>query len=1327
MASRPRAAAELQVASQMDALQQQIGDDRFVLKRLLGKGGMGTVYEALDRARGETVALKTLSRFDPALLARFKHEFRALADVSHPNLIGLYELLSKSELWFFTMELVRGVDFLTYVRPASARLSSLPPAATDVDTRSARATTEVDEEGDDDDDETEGSAAPGQLLSKIVSSTASGPSGQRSGGASGVRGSGRRARTADPARLRPALLQLAEAIDVLHTTGHLHGDIKPSNVLVTPEGRVVVLDFGVITELAASRTSADDAGIAGTPAFMGPEQFVRGVAPTRSSDWYAFGTVLYKALTGALPFRGDTENLARAKQEHAPASVIDLRPDAPPDLAALCMDLLARDPSARPTGAEIIGRLGGAAPIAAPGAASHALDASLEAPVGRENELRALAEALAAAESGRSLPVLVAGRSGMGKSTIVRHFLSPLEERKDVLVLAGRCYERESVPYKTLDSLIDAACRFLLDLHPAEVAGLLPSDTVALARAFPVLRQVGVVRVRCDRSDVQTGAGQLRRRAFAACRELFQNIAKTRTLVLHIDDLQWGDVDSMPLVAELMMRRDARWLVLASYRSEDAADSPALQMLFTLLGGRDRLDETARMIEVERIEVAALEDLARRLLTAESTSPELAPRIAAEAKGNPYLVHEMVRYTASHGGSVPSGTAMSLESVILARVATLSPAARDLLAVVSMAGWRMTQNVAQAASHLESAQRVFVELRAGLFVRTSGAGGADTIETYHDKVRESVVSTLDRARQRAIHLDIAQALDAVAIADRDEHTYALAHHYFNAHAPEKAERALLLNRRAGDIAAKSYAYAQACAYYAQAEEIAEASRIPLDAGFYAQLGEASARAGRMDAAAAAIGTALETSTAPLERANLRLALSKVNMGQLDSRSAVEEASRALVELGKDAARTSVPRLLAAFLTVWWRQKVRPLSVLPSGEDTEDHARARVLTGIYTQHGYASYFQLDTLSMIQTHLQAFAPAFRLGPSRELAEWFAFAGVISAILRRRRWSERSVQRASELVDEIRDPIAGARVAMYRALTMNFAGDPLAAQAEMARLLDERGALLENQDFLTGTADLAWNLMMRGYAAEAWEAIARGLSRAALTTEDSRAAQGHTYRCYAGPTLAMIGRAEEGGDHLRRYEALMDESPDDKWRSSQYLAHRMLFLVESGEIGAPFEETFAAWSKLRASPKRLPQVMKHAFVACADARMRQLERAGPGSRAAAAERAELALRDLSRAASHPTLVAHHLALTGWLERWHGRLDRAQSALDRAEALARRHDGPWVLYRIARERARLALARGDLERARAQHHAARALAEQHGWTGRLKDLAALAEDVAS
>src|SRR5262249_19723658 len=145
----------------------------------------------------------------------------------------------------------------------------------------------------------------------------------------------------------------------------------------------------------------------------------------------------------------------------------------PNDLAELCVELLRRDPKARPSGDTVLQRLGTVAGEAGNTEAARSVEPPL---VGRQRHLASLREAFATLRQERLVAVLVSGPSGAGKSTLARRFLEPLQAGGEVVVLEGQCYEQESVPYKAFDGVVDALSRFLGGLPSLEARALLPRD-----------------------------------------------------------------------------------------------------------------------------------------------------------------------------------------------------------------------------------------------------------------------------------------------------------------------------------------------------------------------------------------------------------------------------------------------------------------------------------------------------------------------------------------------------------------------------------------------------------------------------------------------------------------------------------------------------------------------------------------------------------------------------------------------------------------------------------------------------------------------------------
>ena len=322
----------------------------------------------------------------------------------------------------------------------------------------------------------------------------------------------------DVPRLRSALRQLAGALVALHAMGKLHRDIKPSNVLVGRTGRVVVLDFGLSTELRGQDDpQKTEHHIVGTIAYMAPEQ-AAGLPLTPASDWYSVGVMLYQALTGRLPFAGTRLEVMTEKQMADPPHPASLAEGLPDDLCALCMDLLRRSPEDRPTGQEVLRRLGCDAgesmvPRWAPAPQGRPF-------LGRETHLAALREAFEATRRGRATAAFVHGRSGAGKSALVQRFLDGAGRARGRGRLAGPVLRAGVGRLQGAGRLIDALSHYLRRLSRLEAEALLPRDVAALARVFPVLRRVEAVAGAPRRPSSPRPAGAaapgLRRAARAA-------------------------------------------------------------------------------------------------------------------------------------------------------------------------------------------------------------------------------------------------------------------------------------------------------------------------------------------------------------------------------------------------------------------------------------------------------------------------------------------------------------------------------------------------------------------------------------------------------------------------------------------------------------------------------------------------------------------------------------------------------------------------------------------------------------------------------------------
>lgn len=896
-----------------------LGTERFAIQCRLGEGGMGVVYQAYDQERHQAVALKILNRVDATGIYRLKQEFRSLADVSHPNLVTLYDLISTGQDWFFTMELVEGVSLTDWVqgeRPEKNRLANISRAKTDVGREARREhrestgyrTLRSEEEAETSSPATDPTVVADALLEAKVEPP---------------RNPNSKAQVlVDSERLRTAFGQLAEAVNALHRAGKLHRDLKPNNVLVNRNGQVKVLDFGLVQDNLGLDTehTLEENLIIGTPAFMAPEQ-AAGKQAGAPCDWYAFGVILYLALTGRLPFEGTVRQVLLAKQVEAPPSPKHWAPDTPEDLSNLCQELLGMAPETRPEYDDIIVRLAPSAVHVVATTRTTSLTPPRSAPgasfFGRSRELRVLLDTVLDSRRGRPILGLIKAPPGMGKTALLDRFAEHLTKTTNTLVLSGRCYPQESVPYKAFDAIIDALSRHLRKLGPQGTEALLPRNVAALCRLFPVLERVeGLFRApRCG--QFEGGEEDQRPRAFAALKELISRIADRQPLVLRVDDLQWGDLDSADLLLTLLSPPDPPAIFfIGAYRSSPSELGPMLKRLLgsteSSEGNADQCSTIRRDFDLQPLDPESGLCLALDVMEAyDDASWGAAKTIVRESGGNPLLIQELGRHFAEadeEWQDIQNTARSSLDQLAMTRLARLDTPQRDLLVALAVIGSPIETPTLGRITGLEAQIHPTLEqLTRERLVRSTRRHGAHAVELVHEGLQRILLSSVSAAQIRRTHRKLATELslsgraapEAMALHLRAAGELRLA-----------AEQAIL----AAERATRSLAFDRAASFLELALKLGPGDRVePWE--LRARLGDVLAQSGKtVEAIEALLGGAREAPLLEAVRLTKRAAELRLQNSRVDALFAPGEDGGSLLFEG--ISREEVQELLgrSAILT-----------------------------------------------------------------------------------------------------------------------------------------------------------------------------------------------------------------------------------------------------------------------------------------------------------------------------------------------------------------------------------------------------------------------------
>ncbi|HEX2619748.1 MAG TPA: protein kinase [Phototrophicaceae bacterium] len=558
------------------------------------------------------------------------------------------------------------------------------------------------------------------------------------------------------------LSEMLQALAYLHRRGIIHRDLKPANVLVTPEGVVKVMDFGLALHQTESVTNLYD-GAVGTLTYMAPEILADEAATVRS-DLYAVGVMMYELFAGKHPF--NTRNMAALV-----TSILNDRPDTTMldfELAEVLDRLLAKAPSERFDRADtVIEALCKATGQPVPAENAALRDSFLQAAkfVGRETELEQLTAALDAAIAGSGSSWLVGGESGVGKSRL----LDELRSRalvKGAVVLRGQGVEGGGLPYQlwreplrrlTLSTEIS-------DLEAGVLKLLVPDISDLLERHI------------LDAPELPGESGQ--QRLILTIVNMFKR--QQIPVVLLLEDLQWTAESLAPIKRLKDLNHDLKLLIVSTYRDEEQVDFP------TELSGM-------QFMKLARLSDSAIGELSESMLGEIGRQERILNLLKRETEGNTFFMVEVVRALAEEAGqlgdigriTLPEKMLVaSIEQAIERRISRVSQTLQHWLQQAALVGRQIDLKIMQQLLELPDSTQVSQALPLDDFLTICTQAAVleyseDVWRFSHDKIRDYVITRVPPDELPKLHRRVAVAIET-AYPDDSLYAQTLVEHWYQA-------------------------------------------------------------------------------------------------------------------------------------------------------------------------------------------------------------------------------------------------------------------------------------------------------------------------------------------------------------------------------------------------------------------------------------------------------------------------------------------------------------------------------------------------------------------
>ena len=712
----------------------KVGDvlDGFELKLFLGKGTSGFVYRAFDSLRSRHCALKLLLNGTPEDLVRNKLGFRRMMTVQHPSLLRVERIHQLGQYIALSMEEVEG-----QVLPLA--IKKLRERATE------------------------------DAYSELLKLTR----------------------------------QFAAGLATMHGRGLVHRDIKPRNLMVDSMANGRVIDYGLV---GTFDPESDPHGfrhyLAGTPRYFAPEVlWDQYYLP--AGDIFSLGVVMLEALhriSQAIENQETkilrSDRSPRDDAQHINAAIEELDQSVPGTLREMCLEMLQREPSDRPT-AMRVARLGLSTTLR--------IGWPQERPfIGRESELEQAHRWIEGVFAGQTSRLHITGPSGIGKTRFVDDVEQHIRSMRWGQVFRATCQSREDQPLQAFDQLCDAvANRYKRgDREPIHID---PVSTTLLHNAFRSLKSVVH-----QSTDVQIHEPRSKRVDLGdAIERLTIELRRVGPLILIIDNAQWADQDSLTVLDQLQ---------------ESTGDIGLGIITIT-----QRREDSQRVVANEVITLKPLDD--ENGISLLSTAAKnwhcnigdgMLRALAAAAAGNPFRLNELADEFRPGGAlsdlnQTNAGATVNelgeIDWLWKRRANRLSEEARQVLRYVVTAGRDVSTDQLGKLTALGDAVDAAISELAQQRLVTDKATGGECIQIVHDRVASGLIKTLTDPEKREAHHDWATLL--VRESHAEKLAARIASHFFAAHEPGRAVSYAVL---AAEDAERRIALSEAARWHAMVIE-----------------------------------------------------------------------------------------------------------------------------------------------------------------------------------------------------------------------------------------------------------------------------------------------------------------------------------------------------------------------------------------------------------------------------------------------------------------------------------------------------------------------------